>query len=119
MKQCCPLLIFISISLLLASPIQAQDTRKPVIDMHMHGYLGELAMPNPITGKILVHNGDEHRKASLRLMEDHNVVLAAVSANGDLETALQTFTTDAYFGTTSPGHHMHLLAGGFDQPGHL
>ena len=89
MKQCCPLLIFISISLLLASPIQAQDTRKPVIDMHMHGYLGELAMPNPITGKILVHNGDEHRKASLRLMEDHNVVLGAVSANADLETASQ------------------------------
>ena len=68
MKQNCPLLIFISINLLLASPIQAKDMRKPVIDMHMHGYLGELAIPNPNTGKILVHNGDEHRKASLRLL---------------------------------------------------
>jgi predicted TIM-barrel fold metal-dependent hydrolase len=81
--------IFISIGFLLASPIQAQDRPKPVIDMHMHGYKGELSIPNPNTGKILVHNGDEHRRASIKSMVDLNVVLGAVSANADPETASQ------------------------------
>ncbi len=82
-------LTLLVITILLPSISYGQSESQPVIDMHMHGYLGELAIPNPNTGKILVHNGDEHRKASLKLMEDHNVVLGAVSANVDLETAFQ------------------------------
>jgi len=67
--------------------INAEESQLPVIDMHLHGYWGEFAIPNPNTGNISVSNGDEHRKASLKLMENHNVVLSAVSANADLETA--------------------------------
>jgi hypothetical protein len=82
-------LTLLVITILLPSISYGQSESQPVIDIHMHGYSGELAIPNPNTGKILVHNGDEHRKASLKLMEDHNVVLGAVSASVDLETALQ------------------------------
>lgn len=60
-----------------------------MIDMHLHGYLGELDVPNPNTARITVRNGDEHRRASLKVMEDNNIVLGAVSANTDLESALQ------------------------------
>lgn len=83
-------LIFLQLSM---SDGFCQPNRQPVIDMHMHAYTGELGIPNPNTGKITVRNGEEHRIASLRFMEKHHVVLGAVSANDDLETAFRVLDT--------------------------
>jgi hypothetical protein len=63
--------------------------KQPVIDMHMHAYTGVLDIPNPNTGELMARNGDEHRMASLRIMEEHHVVLGAVSATYDPEKAFQ------------------------------
>jgi len=81
-------LVFILLLLSLSNGF-CQSTTQPIIDMHMHAYTGELGVPNPNSGEILVRNGVEHRVASLRFMERHNVVLGAVSANDDIEVAFQ------------------------------
>jgi predicted TIM-barrel fold metal-dependent hydrolase len=84
-----PLALQLTGLMLLVTPQlgSAQTDRQPVIDMHMHAYEGELKVPNPNTGEILSHNGEEHLRDSLRFMEDHHVVLGAISANTELETA--------------------------------
>lgn len=80
--------VFLSlIALLLPALSSSQTDQQPVIDMHMHAYEGELKVPNPNTGEIRSHDGEEHLRASLRFMEEHNVVLGAVSANAEPETA--------------------------------
>lgn len=57
------------IALLLPVLSSSQTHRQPVIDMHMHAYEGALEIPNPNTGEILVHDGEEHRRVSLRFMD--------------------------------------------------
>lgn len=74
---------------LVPSMIFCQTFNQPIIDMHMHAYSGGLDIPNPNTGVIVAHNGDEHRKQSLMFMKKHNVVLGAVSLNTDPELAFQ------------------------------
>ena len=71
----------------LETPTWSAPTRQPVIDMHMHAYEGELRIPHPETGELLVENGEEHRRVCLRLMQDHHVVLGAVSVNAEVATA--------------------------------
>lgn len=86
MKQ--PFLVVLLLHLL---PVTAfcQSSDQPVIDMHLHAYAGGLGIPNPNTGKVSVRSADEHRIASLRFMEENHVVLGAVSANDEPDTALE------------------------------
>jgi len=73
--------------------IFSQTTNQPIIDMHMHVYSGELNIPNPNTGKILAKNGEEHRIMSLKFMKKYNVVIGAVSGNGDPDIISQVIDT--------------------------
>ena len=80
-------LVTIAVSTTHAHGQESDPYAGPIIDMHMHAYAGKLEVPNPNSGAILAHDGEEHRRASLQIMEEHNIVLGAVSANLDLETA--------------------------------
>jgi predicted TIM-barrel fold metal-dependent hydrolase len=56
----------------------------PIIDMHMHafpaGYMGEMNMPNPVTGKPAAAAGDEElMRATLKEMRRYNIVKAVAS----------------------------------------
>ena len=60
----------------------------PIIDMHMHafpaGYMGEVNMPNPVTGKPSALASDEELlRATLKEMRRYNIVKAV--ASGPLE----------------------------------
>ncbi len=70
------------------------DTGKglPIIDMHMHafpaGYMGEVGMANPVTGKPSAAASDEElMRATLEKMRRHNIVKAV--ASGPLEVVLR------------------------------
>jgi len=70
------------------------DTRKslPIIDMHMHaypaGYMGEVNLPNPVTGKPSAMASDEElMQATLKEMLRYNIVKAV--ASGPLEVVLR------------------------------
>ena len=89
MKQNWPLLIVVLISLLLSSPIKAQDKRQPVIDMHMHSQTSiwaehRFCFPQPCEAQpSAVKDPDELRPAALAAMDKYNVVLAVVSGPRD------------------------------------
>jgi predicted TIM-barrel fold metal-dependent hydrolase len=70
------------------------DTSKnlPIIDMHMHaypaGYMGEVNLPNPVTGKPSAPASDEELMlATLKEMRRYNIVKAV--ASGPLEVVLR------------------------------
>ena len=89
MNQSNPLLILVFISLLLASPIQAQDNRQPVIDMHLHAFTSisrdqRPCFPQPCESlPSKVTDPEQLRPAALAEMEKYNVVLAVVSGEHD------------------------------------
>lgn len=76
-----------------ARPASAVPTRRqtsgPIIDVHMHAYPADMALPsplkNPVTGKpTLVKNGEEHLQACLAEMTRLNIVKGVVSGgDGD------------------------------------
>jgi predicted TIM-barrel fold metal-dependent hydrolase len=66
----------------------AQDAKLPIIDMHMHSYpaayMGELDIPNPVTGRLSGAASDEElMQATLLEMRRFNIVKAVTS--GPLE----------------------------------
>jgi predicted TIM-barrel fold metal-dependent hydrolase len=89
MNQRNPLLILVLISLLLGSPIQAQDKRQPVIDMHLHSYTTifqdkRFCFPQPCESlPSKVTDPEQLRPVALAEMEKYNVVLAVVSGERD------------------------------------
>jgi len=89
MNQRNPLLILVLISLLLASPIQSQDKRKPVIDMHLHSQTSiwrdqRPCYPKPCESRpSKVSDPTLLRSSALAEMEKYNVVLAVVSGERD------------------------------------
>ncbi|MCX6555854.1 MAG: amidohydrolase family protein [Candidatus Aminicenantes bacterium] len=71
-----------------------EDTSKslPIIDMHMHAYpaeyMGEVSVPNPVTGKPSAATSDEELMlATLKEMRRYNIVKAV--ASGPLEIVLR------------------------------
>jgi predicted TIM-barrel fold metal-dependent hydrolase len=75
-------------ALLSGALLIAQDARLPIIDMHMHSfpaaYMGELHIPNPVTGKPSAAASDEElMQATLLEMHRYNIVKAVTS--GPLE----------------------------------
>ena len=89
MKQISSLLISISIFVVLTSPIQAQDKRQPVIDMHLHSQTSiwaenRLCFPQPCASRpSRVSDPTLLRSSALEEMEKYNVVLAVVSGERD------------------------------------
>ncbi len=89
MNQRNPLLMLVLISLLLASPIQSQDKRKPVIDMHLHSQTSiwrdqRPCYPKPCESRpSKVSDPTLLRSSALAEMEKYNVVLAVVSGERD------------------------------------
>lgn len=83
------LLFLVLISFLSASPIQAQDQRQPVIDMHLHAFTEifqekRFCFPQPcesVPSKIT--DPEQLRPAALAEMEKYNVILAVVSGERD------------------------------------
>ncbi len=64
-----------------------QERRAPIIDVHLHAYLTEAypQTPNAVTGRPPVsRTAEEHMRATLDAMDEHNIVLGFVS--GPLET---------------------------------
>jgi predicted TIM-barrel fold metal-dependent hydrolase len=62
----------------------AQDAKLPIIDMHMHSfpaaYMGELYIPNPVTGRPSgVASDEELMQATLLEMHHYNIVKAVTS----------------------------------------
>jgi predicted TIM-barrel fold metal-dependent hydrolase len=84
-----PLLILVLIHILLAGPIQAQDKRQPVIDMHLHAFTTidseqRFCFPQPCTSPpSKVTDPEQLRPMALAEMEKYNVVLAVVSGERD------------------------------------
>ena len=79
------LTIFVSLYSIL---LNAQETKLPIIDMHMHAfpldYNGEPDIPNPVTGKPSGAKSDEElMRATLAEMHHYNIVKAVMS--GPLE----------------------------------
>jgi predicted TIM-barrel fold metal-dependent hydrolase len=72
---------------------QAEPSKRlPIIDMHMHafpaGYMGEVGMANPVTGKPSAAASDEElMRATLKEMHRYNIVKAV--ASGPLEVVLR------------------------------
>lgn len=75
----------------LASGAAAADThyRGPIIDVHLHGYTGEIGsipmrtfrfLPEQYATQTSPQTGELHLRETLRLMRDHNIVLGFVSA---------------------------------------
>jgi len=61
----------------------------PIIDMHMHafpaGYMGEVNMPNPVTGKpAAVASDEELMRATLKEMRRYHIVKAVASGPAEV-----------------------------------
>jgi predicted TIM-barrel fold metal-dependent hydrolase len=85
----------------LARAADAPVARQPIIDVHMHAYPLDMALPdplaNPITGKpSKPRNGAEHLNECVAEMKRHNVVKGVVSGgDGDrLKVAMQWHERD-------------------------
>ena len=81
MKIILTLFALMSSFLLIA---QDQDAKTPIIDMHMHSYpavyMGELDIPNPVTGRPSgVTSDEELMQATLLEMRRFNIVKAVTS----------------------------------------
>jgi len=72
---------------------QAEPSKSlPIIDMHIHsfpaGYMGDVNMPNPVTGKpSAATSDDELMRATLKEMRRYNIVKAV--ASGPLEAVFR------------------------------
>ena len=81
--------LLVAIGLLLTIQSQAQNSRLPVIDMHMHSYTfiwddKRICTPQPCEGLASkISDSDQLRPAALAEMEKYNVVLAVVSGVRD------------------------------------
>lgn len=67
-----------------AAPRSVQPYEGPIIDMHLHAYTPESywgAVPHPATGEPAPATAEEHRAATLEVMDRHGVVLGAVSSD--------------------------------------
>lgn len=69
----------------------------PIIDMHVHafpaGYMGEMNMPNPVTGKPSTAASDEElMQATLKEMHRYNIVKAV--ASGPLQIVFRWKSTE-------------------------
>lgn len=90
--------IILTLFILLSSaPLIAQDAKLPIIDMHMHSfpaaYMGELYIPNPVTGKPSGAVSDEElMQATLLEMYRYNIVKAVTS--GPLEVVYRWESED-------------------------
>ena len=89
MKQFNSLLYSLSIFVVLTGPIQAQDRRQPVIDMHLHSQTNiwreqRFCFPQPCESRpSKVSDPTLLRSSALEEMDKYNVVLAVVSGERD------------------------------------
>ncbi len=83
----CGLLLFTSYTISAQSISNQQNTEQqnsytgPVIDMHLHSYSEDFwgPAPNPATGNLSPASPKEHFEKTLKIMQQYNVVLGAVS----------------------------------------
>lgn len=97
--------LLIAFALLVATSVEGQDNRPPIIDVHLHAYSpGSLGQPpNPVTGQLPTSRTSEaHMQSTLAEMDRHNVVLGVVT--GPLEAvqawidfAPERFIAGSYF----------------------
>jgi len=93
-----------------AGKASSQDSRRPIIDVHLHAYLpadadfddfpGHFrAIPHPRTGKApAATTADEHMRATLAAMDEHNVVLGFVSGPLEAVDAWRAYAPDRFVG---------------------
>lgn len=82
-----PLPTLVVAVLLSATPSDGQESARyegPIIDMHMHAYTSETfwgPAPHPVTERPGPVTAEEHRAATLNVMDQKRIVLAAVSGD--------------------------------------
>jgi predicted TIM-barrel fold metal-dependent hydrolase len=85
--------------LALPAPAAAQSAERyegPIIDVHMHAYTDDDywgAVPHPATGEPAPATDEEHLERTLEVMDEHGVVLGAVS--GDALAAAEAWADRA------------------------
>ncbi len=71
----------------LPVPVGAQEASPydgPIIDMHLHAYTTDTywgPAPHPVTGRMAPASAEAHRQATLEAMDQHDIVLGAVSGD--------------------------------------
>jgi predicted TIM-barrel fold metal-dependent hydrolase len=92
-------ILLLAIGAVTPSPGVAQPADRyegPIIDVHLHAYTdGDYwgAVPNPATGDPAPATAEEHRTKTLEAMDEHGVVLGAVS--GSVLEAAETWAERA------------------------
>lgn len=90
--------------------VTAQPPRRPIIDVHLHAYLPKDAqfdefpgsyrvLAHPITGRVpSASTAEEHMRATLAAMDEHNVVLGVVSGPLEAVDAWRAFAPGRFVG---------------------
>ena len=86
------IVFWLVVTFCLISASTTANKKLPIIDMHVHsfpaGYMGEVNMPNPVTGKPSAAASDEElMRATLKEMHRYNIVKAV--ASGPLEVVFR------------------------------
>ncbi len=84
----------------------AQERRAPIIDVHLHAYLPQSypQTANPVTGRPPVsRTAEEHMRATLDAMDEHNIVLGFVSGPLEAVQAWREFAPERFVGGASFG----------------
>jgi len=73
----------------IAEEVRENEGRRPIIDVHVHVYDQDprwtFAVPNPATGQAMTATDEvAHMRATLAVMDDHNVVKAVISNYHDV-----------------------------------
>lgn len=84
MKLLYTTLVFLVLIALL--PAKAQEKKPPIIDVHLHAYTERtyLSVPNEY-GNLSPESLAKHKKATLDMMDKHNIVRAVVSQIGGFQ----------------------------------
>lgn len=87
MLKKCEIVTSLSLLLLLSSITtsgfsQTENRyRGPIIDMHLHAYTNEDFIgpaPNPTTGEMSIDNAADHRRQTIEILKNNNIVLSMV-----------------------------------------
>ncbi len=98
MLKKCKIVTSLSLFLLLSSITTSGFSQTenqylgPIIDMHLHAYTNENfigAAPNPTTGEMSVDNATEHRRQTIEILKNNNIVLSMI--DGDSPAALDAW----------------------------
>ena len=89
---------------------RAQERRQPIIDVHLHAYLPKDVTfldfpgtyeqtPNPVTGHLpMSTTAEEHMRATLAAMDEHNIVVGFVSGPLEAVEAWREFAPERFVG---------------------